>query len=221
MQESSKQNIHFTEINVSQLDNTTSDFGITVLHQTNANLLYAVPKDSFAVKIYRKSFRLFNFHSIEPTISDPDYTLSLVSENILNTLESDLSFTYDRAEKYKEISFDATYSGWFPFLSAGVNYLIDRSILYRQNVVRFNQFEPFAGFNIPLDFSKQRSFTNLNFGSQYIYSQGIFPGNYKDTLRSTYSYINNFLSFCHQIQQAQQQIFPRFAQTISFSYKTA
>lgn len=221
LQESSKQNIHFTEINVSQLDNTTSDFGITVLHQTNANLLYAVPKDSFAVKKYRKSFRLFNFHSIEPAISDPDYTLSLVSENILNTLESDLSFTYDRAEKYKEISFDATYSGWFPFLSAGVNYLIDRSILYRQNVVRFNQFEPFAGFNIPLDFSKQRSFTNLNFGSQYIYSQGIFPGNYKDTLRSTYSYINNFLSFSHQIQQAQQQIFPRFAQTISFSYKTA
>lgn len=221
LQESSKQNIHFTEINVSQLDNTTSDFGITVLHQTNANLLYAVPKDSFTVKKYRKSFRLFNFHSIEPAISDPDYTLSLVSENILNTLESDLSFTYDRAEKYKEISFDATYSGWFPFLSAGVNYLIDRSILYRQNVVRFNQFEPFAGFNIPLDFSKQRSFTNLNFGSQYIYSEGIFPGNYKDTLRSTYSYINNFLSFSHQIQQPQQQIFPRFAQTISFSYKTA
>jgi hypothetical protein len=220
LQQSSKHDIHFIEMNVSQLDNTTSDFGITVLHQTNANLLYAVPNDSFVVKKYRKSFRLFNFHSIEPAISDPDYTLSLVSENILSTLESDLSFTYDRAEKYKEISFDATYAAWFPFISAGVNYLIDRSILYRQNLVHFNQLEPYAGFNIPLNFSKQRSFSNLNFGSQYVYSQGIFQGKYKDTLQSTYSYINNFVSFSRQIQQAQQQIFPRFAQTISFSYKT-
>src|SRR6185312_2671018 len=42
----------------------------------------------------------------------------------------------------------------------------------------------------------------------------------KDTLKSSYSYINNSLSFSHQIQQAQQQIFPRFAQTILLSYKT-
>ncbi len=220
LQQSSKHDIHFFEMNVNQLENTTSDFGITVLHQTNANLLYAVPNDSFAIKKYKKSFKILNFHSIEPAISDPDYTLSLVGQNILNTLQSELSATYDRAEKYKEISFTTTYGGWFPFISAGVNYLIDRSILYHQNLVRYNQFEPFAGFNIPLDFSKQRSFTNFNFSSQYVYSQGIFRGNYKDTLKSSYSYINNSLSFSHQIQQAQQQIFPRFAQTILLSYKT-
>ena len=220
LQQSSKQNIHFIAINSDDLQNTVSDFGISAIHKTNAALLLQVPNDSFAIKKYKKSFKILNFHSIEPAISDPDYTLSLVGENILNTLESELSFTYDRAEKYKEISFSTTYGGWFPFISAGVNYLIDRSILYHQNLVRYNQFEPFAGFNIPLDFSKQRSFTNLNFGSQYVYSQGIFHGNYKDTLKSSYSYINNSLSFSHQIQQAQQQIFPRFAQTILLSYKT-
>ncbi len=68
---------------------------------------------------YHKTFKLFNFHSIEPAINDPQYTLSLVGENILNTLQSDLSFTYDRAEKYKELSFNATYGGWFPYLTAG------------------------------------------------------------------------------------------------------
>ncbi len=220
IQKASKPAVHFKEISDDSLQEKISDFGITAINKTNANLLYFVPDDSFPITKYHKSFKLFNFHSIEPSVNDPQYTLSLVSENILNTMVSNLSFTYDRSEKFKEISFDATYGGWFPYLTAGVNYFIDRSTLFHQNLVRFNQFEPYAGFNIPLNFSKGRTFTNLNFGSQYVYSQGIFRGNYKDTLQSSYSYLSNFLSFSHLSQQAQQRIFPRFAQTVSLSYKT-
>ena len=58
---------------------------------------------------------------------------------------------------------------YFPFLSAGINYTFDRRALYHDNEVNFNELEPFAGFNIPLNFSKGRSFTFLNFGSQYVY----------------------------------------------------
>src|SRR6185437_9641391 len=83
------------------------------------------------------------------------------------------------------------------------------------------ELQPFIGFNIPLNFSKGRSFTRLNFGSQATYNQAAFRGSYKDTLNGqAYSYGSNFLSFSHQIQQAKQQIFPRFAQTISLSYKS-
>jgi hypothetical protein len=212
--------VYFKEITNEDLEKPISGFGIDAINKTNAGLLYSVPNDSFAVSKYHKSFHLFNFHSIEPSVSDPQYSLSLMSENILNTMVSDLSFTYDRSEKFKEISFDATYGGWFPYITAGVNYFIDRSTLFHQKLVRFNQFEPYAGFNIPLNFSRGRTFTNLNFGSQYVYSQGMFRGNYKDTLHSSYSYLSNFLSFSHLDQQAQQQIFPRFAQTVSLAYKT-
>jgi len=106
-------------------------------------------------------------------------------------------------------------------VSGGINFLQDRSILYRQQVIRYNQIEPFAGFSIPLNLSKGRSFTNLNFGSQYVYSQGFFRGVYKDSVSSSYSSINNFLTFNNQQQKASQQIFPSFAQSISLSYKTA
>ena len=219
LQKFKKEDLRFTEINIDNLQKITSSFGIASLNAKNSNLLYAVPDDTFAVKKYHKSFRLFNFHSIEPAINDPQYSLTLVSENILNTLQSDISFTYDRSEKFKEISFDATYAAWFPFLNIGANYFYDRSSLFRQNLVHFNQFEPYAGFNIPLNFSKGRSFTYLNFGSQYVYSKGTFQGKYKDTLKSSYSYNSNFISFSHQIQKAQQQIFPGFAQTIFLNYK--
>ncbi len=220
IQKALKSSVRFKEINTDDLEEKISNFGVNVIDKSNAGLLYKVPNDSFVVSKYRKSFKLFNFHSIEPAVNDPLYTLSLVSENILNTLQSDLSFTYDRAEKYKELTFNATYGGWFPYLSAGVNYFIDRSTLFHQQLVHFNQLEPYGGFNIPLNLSKGRSFTYLNFGSQYVYSQGSFMGKYKDTLSSTYSYISNFLSFSHEIQKASEQIFPSWAQTISLSYKT-
>lgn len=216
-----KNQLQFNEINTDNLQKITSSFGITAINGINSNLLYSVPNDTFTITKYKKSFRLFNFHSIEPAINDPQYTLSLISENILNTLQSDLSFTYDRSEKFKQISFSTTYAAWFPYLSAGVNYFIDRTTTFHGNLVRFNQFEPFGGLNIPLNFSKGRSFTYLNFGSQYVYSEGNFKGKYKDTLgTSSYSYSSSYLSFSHQIQKAQQQIFPEFAQSISFTYKT-
>lgn len=216
-----KSTVHFQEIAPTALEEKISNFGITAIDKTNAGLLNHVPNNTYPVRKYHKTFKLFNFHSIEPAINDPEYTLSLVSENILNTLQSDLSFTYERAEKYKELSFNATYGGWFPEITAGVNYFVDRSISFHQQLVHFNQFEPYGGFNIPLDFSKGRSFSYLNFGSQYVYSQGTFKGKYKDILSSRYSYISNFFSFSHEIQKASQQIFPSFAQTISLSYKTA
>lgn len=216
-----KSKIDFNEINPGALEEKLPDFGITALGQTNAELLEKVPYDSLSVVKYPKSFRLLNFHSIEPGINDPLYKLSLISENILNTLQSDVSFTYNRAEKYKEISVEGTYGGWFSYLSGGVNYFIDRSTLYHNHLVQFNQFEPFAGFNIPLNLSKGRSFTQVNFGSQFVYSRGIFRGNFKDSLSSSYSYSSNFLNFSNEIQKASQQIFPSFAQSISLSYKKA
>jgi hypothetical protein len=220
LNEVSKKNVLFEEMKPEYLDKNTSSFGVTSLQKTNSNLLYSVPNDTFSIRKYSGAYNLFNFHSIEPSANDPVYSLNLLSENILNTLQSQLSFTYDRAEKFKEIGFSGTYGGLFTFLSAGINYSFDRRGLYHENIANFNEWEPFAGFNIPLNFSQGRSFTFLNFGSQYVYDQRNFKGVYKDSLgKISYAYSSNFLSFSHQIQQTVQQIFPQFAQSINITYK--
>lgn len=220
LKEVSKKDVQFEEMKPDYLDKNTSSFGITALQKTNSNLLYSVPNDTFSITKYPKTFKLFNFHSIEPSANDPVYSLNLLSENILNTLQSQVSFTYDRAEKFKEIGFSGTYGGLFPFLSAGINYSIDRRTFYHGKPVNFNELQPFAGFNIPLNLSKGRSFTFLNFGSQYVFNESNYKGVYKDSLgKISFGYSSNFISFTHKIQQAIQQIFPRFAQTISITYK--
>ncbi|MEO6288345.1 MAG: hypothetical protein ABIO76_00400 [Ginsengibacter sp.] len=218
-----KTDVEFQEVTPGTLDKNTSSFGITSLNNTNSNLLYSVPDDSYTSTTYSKAFRLFNFHSIEPTMDDPQYTITLLSENILNTLQSQFSFTYNRAEEFKKIGFQTVYGGWFPFLSAGINSTIDRRKFNSyQKAVYFNELEPYAGFSIPLNLSKGHTYTFLNFGSQYVYNESDYKGVYKDSLGNiSYSYINSFLSLSNQIQKAKQQIFPRFAQALNLSYKSA
>lgn len=222
LQEANKSSLIWNEIKADRFITPTSSFGITALNKTNANLLYSVPDNPVTVSKYHKSFGLLNFHSIEPTVSDPDYTLSLISENILNSLQSQLSFTYNRAEKFKKVGFNAVYAGFFPYLSAGVDYTIDRTGLYRGKRVFWNEMEPNAGISIPLNLSKGRSLTFLTAGTNYFYNQSTFRGAYKDTLGNiSYSYLSNFISFSNQIQKARQQVNPRFAQALSLSYKRA
>ena len=222
LQQANKTDISFNPVDTSSLKSPTSSFGISSLNKTNSNLLYSVPHENLPVSKYHKSFGLLHFHSIEPLVDDPEYTLTLISENILNTLQSQLSFTYNRAEQWKKIGFNAVYGALFPYLSAGVDYTINRRGRYHNKTVYWNELEPHGGFNIPLNLSKGRSLTFLNIGSSYVYNQSNFKGPYKDTLGSTsYSYSSNFFTISNQIQKAKQNILPRFAQSLSLGYKRA
>ncbi len=212
----------FEEMPEEKLVKISSGFGISSLSKTNANLLYMVPEDTFAITKYRKSSQLFNFHSIIPDINDPNYSLSLVGENILNTFKSELSLTYNQAEGYKRLGFSGTYSALFPYITAGLNYTFDRRLIKNGSPVFFNQLEPYAGINIPLNLSRGRFFTFLNAGSQYVFNKSFFKGVYKDSLANKfYGYLNNYLTFSNQVQKASKQIFPQFAQVFNVSYKRA
>ncbi len=222
LQQANKIDISFNPVDTNSLKSLTSSFGISSLNKTNSNLLYSVPHDNLPVSKYHKSFGLLNFHSIQPLADDPEYSFTLVSENILNTLQSQVAFTYNRVEQWKRIGFNAVYGAFFPHLSAGIDYTIDRRGRYHGKTVYWNELEPHGGFNIVLNLSKGRSLTFLNTGSNYVYNQSNFKGPYKDTLgKTSYSYINNFFTISNQIQKAKQNIFPRFAQSLSLGYKRA
>lgn len=198
------------------------DFGVSSLEKTNAGLLYSVPKQQYDPKKYPRGTGLFNFHSVLPNADDPEYSLSLVGNNVLNNLESELSLTYDRNEGWKKFGLTETYGGLFPLISGSLQYTIDRRGLYRNKIVYWNEIEPQVGISIPLNLSKGRSLTRFNIGSRYIYNQTDFQGIYKDTFgRISYSYLSNNLYLSNQVQMARQQINPSFAQTLSLGFKNA
>jgi hypothetical protein len=188
------------------------------LENGSSGLLDKISVNDYDISKYASSFKIFNFHSWRPYITDPDYSLSLVSENVLNTLQSELFVDYNRNEHYKQVGFDATYAQLFPWIDAGVDYTFDRN----DRNIYWNEAQARLGFSVPLNFTKARSFTNVQFGSDIVYSQRYFKGIYKDSFDTRgFAYVNAYLNFSHQSQVAKQQIYPRLAQALSLRYDHA
>jgi hypothetical protein len=193
--------------------------GIDSLNRGPAHLLDRIATGNYPVKKYPSSFRIFNFHSWRPYISDPEYTFSLVSENILNTLQSEVFVAYNRNEKYKQVGVDATYAKLFPWLDLGLNYVFDRNRLTNTGKAYFNEVNAYGGFSIPLNFTHGRTFTNLQFGTDVVYTRQYYQRLYKDSgLDRHFTYLRSYFSFTNQIQKAAAQIYPRLAQTLYVLY---
>ena len=195
---------------------------IDSLNHGPSRLLDRIGTGQYPESSYPITSHLINFHSWRPYVNDPDYQLSLVSDNILNTLETDIYAGYNRNEQYKQVGVEATYGALYPFLDAGWSYTFDRNALYRDQKVFWNESDVRAGFSIPLNWTSHLSYTSLQFGSDIVYNQRYYSGFYKDSFNSRgFGYVDPFISFVHQSQQSQAQIAPRWAQVLSLSYTSA
>ena len=183
---------------------------------------YPIPETIFPVKDYPSFSHLFNIHSWRPFFNDPDYTISLLSQNILNNFQSEVFIGYNSNEQYKKTGMGLSYGGFFPFLNIGAEYRIDRNGYFNGQKIYWNELLPYAGVSVPLNFSRGRWFTNLNGGINFTFHQEYFSGSYKDSIKNTpYSSLDPYLFFSHQLQAARMQIYPSFAQSILLKYHQA
>jgi hypothetical protein len=223
LQQTSKQKAVWQEVTAADWQRPLASFGVDLSKNNAAGLLPGITAQPITVSKYPKSFRIVNFHSLRPYVDDPEYTISVVGENVLNTLQTELYFTYNNNEQFKQIGFNTEYAGWFPHISAGVYHIFDRQGLFkRTNPFRYDQTEIRGGLNVPFNFSKGRMYTNLTIGADYVYSQPTVKGFYKDSVSAkSYGYISSYINFSNQSQQARQHIYPRLAQTLFVNYRTA
>jgi hypothetical protein len=221
--EAEKKDLQWQAVEPGQARGSLPDFGISALKRdTSTDLLANVKNDSLPITKYKKSHHLFNFHSLIPNFNDPNYTLSLEGENVLNTLQSELSFTYNRDEGYKQFGFDAVYGALFPYISAGADYTIDRRNYYKGSNVYWNETDLHGGLQLPLNLSYGKNITGLQVGSDLYYTQSVFQQPFAAMFANqSYAYSNDYINFSNNIQQAKQNIFPRWGQTIALDYKSA
>jgi hypothetical protein len=120
------------------------------------------------------------------------------------------------------VGYDATFGGLFPYITAGGGYTFDRRGFYNGNNIYFNETDLHAGLQVPLNLTVGKHSTSVTAGSDIYYSRNTFQQPYRAMFADRqYTYLNNFIYFSNQIQQAKQNINPRFAQSISINYKTA
>jgi hypothetical protein len=212
----------FSPVQIEEAD-TLWRSSVESLPEKGSHLLDSLEPSLYTVEKYPSQLKLFNFHTWRPYINDPDYSFSLVSENVLATLQSEIYAGYNRNEQYKQFGTDASFAGWFPWVNAGISYTIDRNAIYLNSnsstKVYWNELQATAGLSVPLTLSRGRTYTSLTAGSSLIYNQRFFNGSFKDSFDNRgFFYINPSLTFIHQTQQARMQINPDYAQTVAIQF---
>jgi hypothetical protein len=182
--------------------------------------LLSIRGQRFAEKRYEKSTGFFRFHSWSPDFTDPEITLSLYSDNILNTFSNTLFYRYNMNETSHGVGWNTSYGGFFPMLNAGLEYTFDRDVLTTRGPLKLNQLEARVGYNIPLNFTAGKTGKFLNFGSNYVFNRSMPTGRLKDSfLTSSSSYLHHFVTWSHQLPRAVQQIYPRFSFATSLHHR--
>ncbi|MDB5249004.1 MAG: hypothetical protein JWQ40_3398, partial [Segetibacter sp.] len=208
---------------VSEKENALPDIYIpTALNQENNTTLENIRIRSFAVGKYNKAFNLFNFHSWRPDYTDPEISFTLFGENILNTLQSQLSYTYNRNESSHRTGASAVYGGWFIQPVIGVSQTWSRDVnLNADTTISYNEFNANAGFRLPLNFSGGKQYRNLvvtgSLNNQQVKGTGINKHFITDR---SFNFWQGRLQYSGQIQKAVQHIYPRWAQTLLLQYRS-
>ena len=169
-------NAFSTEPETLNLHDTSEKHEVYDLDHPPFQIPFPIPDTLFPVKKYPALSHPFNFHSWRPFINDPDYTLSLVGQNVLNSVQSEIYVGYNSNEQYKKTGMDFTYGGLFPFLNIGTEYRMDRSGYLKGQKIYWNELLPYAGVSVPLNFSRGRWMTSLEGGINYTYHQEYYPG---------------------------------------------
>lgn len=209
------------EMNLSDLESTSPSNPVSLEAQagdiqTNLRTINA------PVTNYSKRTNLLNFHSWRPYYSDPEFTFSIYGDNVLNNFSTRLYYTYNENENTHGAGVGFVYGGIFPMLSLGTDYTFDRPVVVNNSATYINEWQTYAGFSIPLNLTKGKTYTNFNVGTNYVYTQQLFKGPYKDTFGNVnYSYLHHFLSFSQFSQQARQHILPRFGYAVSTAFRHA
>ncbi|MEO5892242.1 MAG: hypothetical protein ABIQ31_18490, partial [Ferruginibacter sp.] len=203
--------------------NTPDLYTVASLRKKGAGVLYTLTDTTSLVTDYKKAFHLFNFHSWRPEVNDPEYSYHLYSDNILSSFSKIISYTYNRSDRSQKIGFTEAFAGWFPVLSLGTEYTINRNIdTAVGKTVQFSSAKLNAGISVPLSFTGGRTSKYLNFGGGYNLEQLYYRGIGKNIFNNkAVKYTNAFVSFSNSGRQARQHINPRWAQSFSLSYRDA
>lgn len=193
------------------------------LHYDGKRALQELQLATYKSVPYRKGLHLFNFHSWRPVAEDPEYGYSLFSDNILSSLSSIITYTYNRTDRSHTLGAEALFGGWFPYLNMGAEESFNRTVdTAIGKSFQFNTATIKGGFSVPLSFTGGRTNKFLNLGAGYNVEQYYYRGVGKNVFNNkAIEYVNAFFSFSNVSRRALQHINPRWAQAVSLSYRDA
>jgi hypothetical protein len=182
-----------------------------------------LPAQRFSYRTYHTLAHPFNFHSWRPYYEQPEFSLTVYGQNVLNTIQTELAYIYNQNENSNAASGTLIYGGTFlqPFVS--IRNTWGRSFAVRPDTVaHWNEFEYAAGLQLPLNLSGGKMYRFMNTSLSYHSSNINFTGANKNLFKATdVRYLSARWSFSSQLQKAPQHIYSRFGISTALQYRTA
>jgi len=185
-------------------------------------LLTDVPNRKFNASNYKQAGHLFYVHSWRPYYEDPDFTYSIYSDNILNTLSSELFYHYNNDDKTNGVGVNLLYGAWYPYINGGMEYTFSQPVTINNIPTTIDELQTRIGLSLPLDFTRGRTYKNLLIGTNYVFDNQILKDSFKIAYGNiNYSYLHHYLSWSQVVQQAVQHIYPRLGYAFSLNHRYA
>lgn len=214
--------LQLSEISEAAFQAPPNSYPVALENEFKSQLIIEIPTRIYPTSKYRKATGLFNFHSWRPYYEDPVFTYTLYGENILNTLQTELYYSYNQDDRTSAAGLSATFGALFPYLSAGTEYTFKRTDTLNGITRQWNQLDTRVGMNFPLNFSGGRYFRSLNFGSSYVFRIENNTGPTKNLFaENNFAYLSHFVTYNQQVAMARQHIFPRLGVNLTMRYRDA
>lgn len=192
-----------------------------IFTQSGRNSLQTIATEPYPVSKYRKSFQLLNLHSFRPFYEQPEYSLTVYGQNILNTLRSEIAYTYNQNEGSHKLGYNAVYGGTYlqPVLGISQNWQ-RMGVLNKDTSLNWNELIAYAGLQLPLNLTSGKQYRSLTLSGTWNTEQVSWTGLAQKLLANrSFQYLNMRIAFSQQIQKSAQQIYPHSAQSLVVQYK--
>ncbi len=175
----------------------------------------------YPVTGYPKASHLLNLHSFRPFYEQPEYSLTLYGQNVLNTLRSEIAYTYNQNEGSHKIGYNGIFGGSFLQPLFGISQNWQRTgALNKDTSINWNELVGYAGLQLPLNLTGGKSYRYLTLSSTLNTVRVSWTGLAQKLFTNrNIDYLSVRIAYSSQIQQSAQQIYPHWGQSLFIQYK--
>lgn len=172
---------------------------------------------SHELSSYRRTQGWFNFHSIKPYYESPNWSLTLMGENVLNNVQTEAFYAFNENEQSHETGFRQAVGVFYPVITYGSSLTVGRV----SSIGNYNQININAGAFVPLNLSKNKTISTLRFGSNFNYEKAFQTTKSTNAALGSFYYLNHFIRWRASARMAPQHIVPRKAIDANIQFKHA
>jgi len=192
------------------------DYFKPLLTEGYSDITTKLEHNKYKVSKFKKSYRLFNLHSVSYLPLHPNYSLKIHFQNFFSTILGSVRGIYNVNEKQFTYLANFDYGKFYPVFNFGVSHADRLSYVMYPSFENpeqhtWSETSAFLGIKFPFNLSSGVSTSLLQIATEYKYLNLSYADKILDLTRGGYLNTANFELIFNRLQtQAKRNIYPKF-----------